>query len=70
MPNQKDLPKTYDPKATEQKIYNLWEKSGFFNPDKLPERHKKPFCITIPPPNVAGELHMGKWRTIASILPY
>ena len=49
----------YDPKATEQKIYNLWLKSGFFNPDKLPKRHKKPFSIAIPPPNVTGELHMG-----------
>ncbi len=55
----KDLSKAYDPKATEQKIYNLWLESGFFNPDKLPKRHKKPFCITIPPPNVTGELHMG-----------
>ena len=25
--------KPYDPKATEDKIYKLWEKSGFFNPD-------------------------------------
>lgn len=59
MPKQQELPKTYDPKTTEQKIYDLWLKSGFFNPDKLPKRHKKPFCITIPPPNVTGELHMG-----------
>ncbi len=59
MPKAKELPKAYDPKITEQKIYNLWLKSGFFNPDKLPRRHKKPFCITIPPPNVTGELHMG-----------
>ncbi|MBI1888861.1 MAG: valine--tRNA ligase, partial [Candidatus Spechtbacteria bacterium] len=59
MSKAEELPKTYDPKATEQKIYNLWLESGFFNPDNLPKRHKKPFTILIPPPNVTGELHMG-----------
>ncbi|MBU4204571.1 valine--tRNA ligase, partial [Patescibacteria group bacterium] len=52
-------PKTYEPKEVEGKIYKLWEESGFFNPDKLPKTHKKPFTIVIPPPNVTGELHMG-----------
>jgi len=54
-----ELPKSYNSKETEDKIYRLWEKSGFFNPDKLPKRHKKPYTIVIPPPNVTGELHMG-----------
>ena len=54
-----DLSKAYNPKETEDKIYQLWEKSGFFNPDKLGEKHKKPYTIVIPPPNVTGELHMG-----------
>ena len=49
----------YEPKQVEDKIYQLWEKSGFFNPDKLPKRHKKPYTIVIPPPNVTGELHIG-----------
>ena len=53
------LPKVYNPKKVENKIYNFWQKSGFFNPDKLPKRHKKPYCIVIPPPNITGELHMG-----------
>ncbi|MBI2055538.1 MAG: hypothetical protein HYT42_01455 [Candidatus Sungbacteria bacterium] len=26
----------YDPKKVEDRIYRLWEGSGFFNPDKLP----------------------------------
>jgi len=51
--------KAYDPKLVEEKIYKFWEKKGFFNPDKLPKRHKKTFCIVLPPPNVTGELHMG-----------
>lgn len=54
-----ELSKTYNPKQVEDRIYRLWEKSGFFNPDKLPKRHKKPYTIVIPPPNVTGELHMG-----------
>lgn len=54
-----ELPKSYDPQRTEQKIYQFWQKTGFFNPDKLPARHKRPYCITIPPPNITGNLHMG-----------
>ncbi len=54
-----ELNKAYDPKQTEEKIYKLWEESGFFNPDNLPKTHKKPYTIVIPPPNVTGELHMG-----------
>lgn len=53
------LLKPYDPKATENRIYKLWEKSGFFNPDKLPGKRKKTFTISIPPPNITGSLHMG-----------
>jgi len=56
------LSKTYNPKEVEDKIYKLWEKSGFFNPDKLPKTYNlkpKTYCIVIPPPNITGELHMG-----------
>lgn len=49
--------KNHDPKKIEKKIYKLWEKSGFFNPDNL--SGKKPYTIALPPPNVTGELHMG-----------
>lgn len=48
----------YDPKKVEDKIYRLWDESGFFNPDNLKDA-KEPFTITIPPPNVTGSLHMG-----------
>ncbi len=53
------LNKPYDPKLVEEKIYELWEKSGCFNPDKLPGKRKKAFTIVIPPPNITGALHMG-----------
>ncbi|MBX4206216.1 valine--tRNA ligase [Candidatus Parcubacteria bacterium] len=51
--------KPYSPSETESRIYELWEKSGYFNPDKLPKRHKEPFSIVLPPPNVTGILHLG-----------
>ena len=51
--------KPYNPQEVEEKIYKIWEESGYFNPDNLPERHKKPFTIIMPPPNVTGILHMG-----------
>ena len=54
------LLKPYDPKETEGKIYKIWEKSGFFNPDKLPvKKSAKPFTIIMPPPNANGSLHIG-----------
>ena len=53
------IPKIYEPKEVEEKIYQFWLKTGFFNPDNLPSSHKKPFSIVIPPPNVTGELHLG-----------
>src|SRR3989344_4665105 len=51
--------KPYNPEETESRIYDLWEKSGFFNPDNLPSRHEKPFTIVMPPPNANGDLHSG-----------
>jgi len=53
------LDKPYDPKEVEDKIYKVWEKSGFFNPDKLPGKRKEKYSIVIPPPNITGSLHMG-----------
>lgn len=52
-----ELPKTYDPSAVEDKLYQFWNDSGFFHAE--PDETKKPFTIVIPPPNVTGQLHMG-----------
>ena len=52
-----DLPKAYNPAASEEKWYPFWEKNGFFNADVNPQ--KKPFTIVIPPPNITGILTMG-----------
>ena len=51
--------KPYDPQAVEPEIYKKWEESGYFNPDNLPERHKEPYTIIMPPPNANGSLHVG-----------
>lgn len=57
--------KPYSPIETEERIYEEWLKSGYFNPDNLPPRHKDPFSIVLPPPNVTGILHMGSALMIA-----
>ncbi|MBU4369650.1 valine--tRNA ligase [Patescibacteria group bacterium] len=54
-----NMGKAYESKEHEAEIYRLWEKSGFFNPDKLPGKPKKTYSISIPPPNVTGSLHLG-----------
>jgi valyl-tRNA synthetase len=56
--------KPYNPTSTEKRIYELWEKSGLFNPDVCIEKgvtkeEAEPFSIVLPPPNVTGTLHMG-----------
>ncbi len=55
------IEKTYDPAATEAKLYPLWEQSGAFACN--PKSNAKPYCIMIPPPNVTGSLHMGHGLT-------
>jgi len=51
--------KPYNPQETEDRIYTVWEKSGFFNPDNLLGGPTDPFTIVLPPPNVTGILHLG-----------
>ena len=65
-----ELPKTYDSKKAEDKIYELWEKSGFFNPDNcvkagVATKNAEVFSIVLPPPNVTGTLHMGHAARLA-----
>ena len=59
-----ELAKAYDFKDTEARIYAMWEKGGYFKPWNDPNNkdfdpNVKPFVLTIPPPNVTGELHLG-----------
>lgn len=54
----------YNPEKTEKKIYDLWQESGFFNPDtciekEIVKKEAKSFTIVMPPPNANGDLHAG-----------
>ncbi len=58
------LPKTYDFKSTETRLYKFWEEKGYFKPTNDPnlpghDPSIKPYVISIPPPNVTGILHLG-----------
>ena len=54
------LAKVYEPQAVERRWYDVWQSRGYF---RLPEKSARPdapaYCITIPPPNVTGSLHIG-----------
>ncbi|MCJ7733163.1 MAG: valine--tRNA ligase, partial [Anaerolineales bacterium] len=58
------LPKTYDFRTVEKRLYQFWEENGYFKPANDPnlpghDPTKKPYVISIPPPNVTGVLHLG-----------
>ncbi len=52
------IEKAYDPKAVEDHIYEMWEKSGAFKPEFCDSKGE-PFTISMPPPNATGQLHLG-----------
>ncbi len=57
MSEYNELPKVYDPKDVESKWYKHWMDEGYFHAEVDPS--KESYCITIPPPNVTGSLHIG-----------
>nr|WP_294775387.1 valine--tRNA ligase [uncultured Flavobacterium sp.] len=61
------IPAQFNAKEVEKKWYDYWMKNNYFHskPD-----HRKPYTITIPPPNVTGVLHMGHMlnNTIQDVL--
>jgi len=64
------MPKTYDPRPTEQRLYDGWEAQGYFRPEQqiesgLADPDRLPFVITMPPPNITGALHLGHALTAA-----
>src|ERR1043165_8651366 len=50
-----ELSKAYEPHSVEEKWYQTWKSLGYFKPQGTGPI----YCITIPPPNVTGSLHMG-----------
>ncbi len=59
-----EMPKNYDPSASERRIYEWWERSGYFKPE-LAGPEAEPFVISIPPPNITGEMHVGHAMFVA-----
>ncbi|MEE9285158.1 MAG: class I tRNA ligase family protein, partial [Dehalococcoidia bacterium] len=57
------IPKVYEPRKIEERLYRFWMDRGYFTP-KI-DRRKKPFVIIMPPPNVTGDLHNGHALTAA-----
>ena len=57
MPSVNELPSTYEPGDCEAEWYQRWEDAGYFKADA--DSGRPSYCVTIPPPNVTGELHMG-----------
>ncbi|MGO5165415.1 MULTISPECIES: valine--tRNA ligase [unclassified Candidatus Paralachnospira] len=53
----KELEKTYNPGAIEERLYDKWMEKKYFHAEV--DRSKKPFTIVMPPPNITGQLHMG-----------
>ena len=64
------LTKPFNATDVEPALYDMWEKSGYFNPDNLPGTRSTPFTIVMPPPNANGSLHAGHglFVTIQDIL--
>ncbi|HZO32638.1 MAG TPA: valine--tRNA ligase [Chloroflexota bacterium] len=61
----------YDPASVETRVYEEWLRQGLFKPKSEEESGgRRPFVITMPPPNVTGELHIGHamFVTIEDIL--
>ena len=57
MMDEQEIPKTYNPKDWEGRIYSDWETSGLFNPDTSDSSLR--YSNILPPPNANGELHLG-----------
>src|SRR6185437_14748057 len=56
-----NLPKQYDPKAVEPRLYAHWERAGYFHEEPDPAR--PPFIVCMPPPNITGRAHLGHAST-------
>ncbi len=57
MSEKHKLADKFNPKDFEDRLYEEWEKKGYFKPSD--DKTKKAYCIMMPPPNVTGKLHMG-----------
>ena len=56
----KELEKNYNPSEIEDRLYHKWLEKKYFHAEV--NRDKKPFTIVMPPPNITGKLHMGRFE--------
>ncbi len=59
-----EMATAYEPQAVETALYDWWEEQGYFKPEIAPPE-AQPFVISMPPPNVTGELHLGHAMFVA-----
>ena len=67
---KREMDKAYEPQSTEQRLYDWWQSQGYFRPETavakgLAGQEGPAWCITMPPPNVTGALHLGHAITAA-----
>jgi valyl-tRNA synthetase len=60
-----ELPKTYDPAEVEPRLYATWLAARVFHEDPDPAR--PPFIISMPPPNITGNAHLGHGSTYTTM---
>lgn len=57
------LPKAYAPATVEERLYEMWQAKGYFRPRG--NQSQESYVISMPPPNVTGELHLGHAITLS-----
>ena len=74
------MPSAYNPADVERRVYDTWLDNGYFTP--VIKQGQRPFTVTMPPPNVTGELHLGhalekaledalvRWRRMTGAVSY
>ncbi len=65
-----ELPKAYEPGEVEKRWYEFWLKEGVFRASTDADDPRRPYTVSMPPPNVTGSLHMGHalFGTIQDVL--
>lgn len=58
MNHEIEIPKVYDPHQVETSRYEWWNEKGYFEA-AIADDGRPHYCITIPPPNITGSLHLG-----------
>ena len=55
---ESNMPRNFDFADAEPRLYDWWERSGWFKPE-LARSDAEPFVVSMPPPNITGSLHLG-----------